>query len=117
MREETGCHGIMMARGTHGAPWLFSQARAALDGRPIPETPDIPERFRVCLRHARNAIEYGGEPRRAVVEFRKHLGWYTRGIPGGKRLRQELFQVTTLQEMEDILSEYLTARLAGASAP
>ena len=116
MREETGCHGIMMARGTHGAPWLFSQARAALDGIAIPPSPDVPERFRVCLRHARNAIEYGGEPRRAAVEFRKHLGWYTRGIPGGKRLRQELFQVTTLQEMEDILHGYLSARIAGASA-
>jgi tRNA-dihydrouridine synthase B len=114
MLEETGCHGIMMARGTHGAPWLFSQARAALEGGEIPETPEIPERFRICLRHARNAIEYGGEPRRAAVEFRKHLGWYTRGIPGGKRLREQLFQVTTLQEMEDLLSAYLAAQIAGA---
>jgi len=110
MRDETGCHGIMMARGTHGAPWLFAQARAALDGLPVPEAPDIRERFRVCLRHARNAIDFGGDPRRAAVEFRKHLGWYTKGIPGGKRLREELFQVTTLEEMENLLSGYLAER-------
>ncbi len=114
MREETGCHGIMMARGTHGAPWLFRQARAALDGQPVPSDPGVEERFRVCLRHARNAIEHGGEPRRAAVEFRKHLGWYTKGIPGGKRLRGELFRVTSLEEMETLLSGYLEARVESA---
>jgi nifR3 family TIM-barrel protein len=112
MKVETGCHGIMMARGTHGAPWLFRQARAALEGLPVPPDPDIPERFRVCLQHARNAIEFGGEPRRAVVEFRKHLGWYTKGIPGGKHLRVRLFQVTSLKEIEELLVGYLERSLA-----
>lgn len=107
MWRETGCHGIMMARGTHGAPWLFLQARAALDGEAVPPDPDIHERFKVCLRHARNAIEYGGEPKKAAVEFRKHLGWYTKGIAGGKKLRMELFQVTSLQGMEELLTGYL----------
>jgi nifR3 family TIM-barrel protein len=115
MWEETGCHGIMMARGTHGAPWLFTQARAALDGLLVPEVPDIPERFRVCLRHARNAVAYGGEPHRAAVEFRKHLGWYTKGIPGGKRLRAELFQVTSLEAMEALLAGYLNEHMAGTA--
>ena len=107
MQRETGCHGIMMARGTHGAPWLFQQARAALEGDPIPPDPDIPERFRVCLRHARNSIEFGGNPKKAAVEFRKHLGWYTKGIAAGKKLRGELFQVTSLEEMEELLEGYL----------
>ena len=110
MWEETGCNGIMMARGTHGAPWLFSQARAALDGNPVPGDPAIAERFRVCLRHARNSIRFGGDPKRAAVEFRKHLGWYTKGIPGGNRLREELFQVTSLEQMESLLSGYLAGR-------
>ncbi len=105
MRQETGCQGIMMARGTHGSPWLFQQARAALEGEVIPPDPDIPERFQICLRHARNAIAHGGDPKRAAVEFRKHLGWYTKGIPDGKKLRVELFQVTSLKEMEGILDQ------------
>ncbi len=107
MWQETGCQGLMMARGTHGSPWLFRQARAALEGRAVPPDPDVGERFQVCLRHARNAIAYGGDPRRAAVEFRKHLGWYTKGIPNGKDLRGELFQVSSLQEMEVLLARYL----------
>lgn len=112
MYDETGCHGIMMARGTHGAPWLFNQARAALDGQPIPPDPEISERFEICLRHARNSIEFGGEPRQAAIEFRKHLGWYTKGIQDGKRLRKELFQVTSLEEMEHLLQGYLSKQPA-----
>jgi len=114
MWRETGCHGIMMARGTHGAPWLFRQARAALNGETVPPDPDIRERFRVCLRHARNAIEYGGDPKKAAIGFRKHLGWYTKGIAGGKRLRMELFQVTSLREMEELLAGYLERSSATA---
>lgn len=113
MKQETGCHGIMIARGAHGAPWIFRQARAALDGEPIPPEPDVEERFRICLRHARNAIAFGGDPRRAAVEFRKHLGWYTKGLPEGNRLRQELFRVTSLEEMETLLEGYLARQSAG----
>jgi tRNA-dihydrouridine synthase B len=107
MKETTGCHGIMMARGTHGSPWLFSQARAALEGKTVPPDPDVAERFRVCLRHAYNAIQFGGDPERAAVEFRKHLGWYTKGLHGGRALRERLFRVKSLEEMKTILSSHL----------
>ena len=107
MLDETGCQGIMMARGTHGSPWLFRQARAALDGTPIPKDPGVRERFEICLRHARNSIAYGGDQKKAAIEFRKHLGWYTKGLPGGKQLRKHLFQVTSLQEVEEIRAAYL----------
>jgi tRNA-dihydrouridine synthase B len=106
MRDQTGCAGIMIARGSHGRPWLFAQCRAALDGRPVPPEPDVAARFDVLLDHARNAIAFGGEEERAVVEFRKHLGWYTKGLPGGKALRQELFQVRSLAEVEERLASY-----------
>ena len=85
MRDRTGCHGIMIARGSHGDPWIFSQARAALEGRPIPDDPDIEQRFRICLRHARNAIAFERDAKKGVIEFRKHLGWYTRGLPDGAK--------------------------------
>ncbi len=107
MREETGCAGIMIARGSHGRPWLFREARAALDGRPIPASPDVEERFRIVLEHARNAIAFERDERRAMVEFRKHLGWYTKGLPDGRALRQELFQVTSLVEARDRLEAYI----------
>ncbi|MEX2526089.1 MAG: tRNA dihydrouridine synthase DusB [Gemmatimonadota bacterium] len=109
MVDETGCAGVMIARGTHGAPWLFHQARAALDGLPIPPDPTVEERFQVCLEHARNAMAYDPRKKRALLEFRKHLGWYTKGLPAGAQLRQRLFQVEELEDVETLLTEYLRA--------
>lgn len=115
MREETGCAGIMIARGSHGRPWIFREARAALDGRPIPAEPDAAERFRVVIHHARNAIAFEQDEARAMLEFRKHLGWYTKGLPDGRKLREELFQVRTLADAEEILERYLEATTAIAA--
>jgi tRNA-dihydrouridine synthase B len=106
MRDETGCAGVMIARGSHGDPWIFSQARAALDGMPIPPDPDVDERFEICLEHARNAIAFERNPERAIIDFRKHLGWYTKGLPDGRRLRTELFQSSSLQDVEALLEAY-----------
>jgi len=107
MVDETGCAAVMIARGSHGGPWIFKQARAALDGEPIPPEPDVRTRFEICLEHARNAIAFEPDNGRAMLEFRKHLGWYTKGLPNGKHLRQELFQVTELRHAEEALLGYL----------
>ena len=107
MRDHTGCDGIMIARGSHGAPWIFRQARAALEGRPIPADPDPVDRFRIVIEHARLAIAWETDEEKAMVEFRKHLGWYTKGLPNGRLLRQELFAVTRIEEAERLLEGYL----------
>ena len=107
MRKRTGCDGIMIARGSHGAPWLFRQARAALDGKPVPGEPDARTRFEICIRHARNAVAFERDADKAVREFRKHLGWYTRGLPEGRRLRERLFRVRDLREVREVLARYL----------
>jgi len=107
MSEETGARGIMIARGSHGAPWLFRQSRAALDGDPVPGEPDIATRFSICMQHADNAAAYEDNPEKAVREFRKHLGWYTRGIPNGRSLRQRLFQIEDAGEVRSVLEGYL----------
>jgi nifR3 family TIM-barrel protein len=106
MRDHTGCAGIMIARGSHGAPWIFREARAALDGRRVPDGPDVDERFRVVIEHARLAIAHETDEEKAMVEFRKHLGWYTKGLPNGRFLRQDLFAVTRLEEAERLLEGY-----------
>lgn len=116
MRDETGCDAIMIARGSHGDPWIFKQARAALDGLPVPADPDVDERFAICLEHARNAIDFETDRDRAIIDFRKHLGWYTKGLPDGRRLRTELFQTTRLEEVEHLLEAYREEHLAGALA-
>jgi len=114
MRDETGCAAIMIARGSHGNPWIFHQARAALDGLPVPPEPDVDERFAVCLEHARNAIEFERDYRNAIIDFRKHLGWYTKGLPDGRRLRTELFQATTLADVERMIEGYRAERVETA---
>ena len=58
MRRETGCDGVMIARGSFGQPWIFRQARALLDGEPMPATPSVEERFEVALAHARMVQAY-----------------------------------------------------------
>ncbi len=116
MREETGCAGIMIARGSHGDPWLFGQARAALDGDPIPGDPGVQERFEICLEHARNAIAFERNPNRAIIDFRKHLGWYTKGLPDGRQLRTELFQASKLEDVERMIEGYMAGRRAEAPA-
>jgi nifR3 family TIM-barrel protein len=116
MKQHTDCAGIMIARGSHGAPWLFGQARAALDGRPIPDAPDVEERFAIVLEHARNAVLFEADELAAMRDFRKHLGWYTKGLPDGKALREELFRVNTLRDAEQILERYLEVAVPAVAA-
>jgi tRNA-dihydrouridine synthase len=109
MHAETGCAGVMIARGSFGNPWIFRQARALLDGRPLPAPPDPAERFGVALAHARLQLDLQGDDRRTAIEFRKHLGWYTRGLPGAADLRRTLYAVESMSEVERIFQAYLEA--------
>ena len=107
MLQHTGCAGIMIGRGAFGNPWLFRDAQALLAGKPRPLAPDAAERFRVALQHARLAIRLQGDSRKTVIEFRKHFGWYTKGLHGASDLRARLFQVETMAEAEEIFASYL----------
>jgi tRNA-dihydrouridine synthase len=116
MRQHTGCAGIMIARGSFGNPWIFAQGRDLLEGRPKRPDPTPDERFGTALEHARLALRLQGDTRRTAIEFRKHLGWYTKGLPSGADLRQRLFTIESMAEAEAIFSAYLaeTAALAAA---
>ncbi|MDQ6887489.1 MAG: tRNA dihydrouridine synthase DusB [Gemmatimonadota bacterium] len=113
MQRQTGCAGVMIARGSFGQPWIFAQARALLEGRPPIAAPPIIERFAVAAEHARMAADYESDPRGAAIEFRKHLGWYVKGLPGSADLRKRLHAVTALGEVEQIFGEYLDAAVRG----
>jgi tRNA-dihydrouridine synthase len=114
MRRHTGCAAVMIGRGSFGNPWIFRDARALLAGSAAPLPPDAAERFAVALEHARLALRLQGDTRKTVLEFRKHLGWYTRGLPGSSSLRERLFQVESMAEAESIFLDYLepVARVA-----
>jgi nifR3 family TIM-barrel protein len=107
MHRETGCAAVMIARGSFGQPWIFRQARALLDGEPMPPAPPVPERFAIALRHARMAADFEPDPKGAAIEFRKHLGWYVKGLPGSAELRKRLHAVEGFSEVEGLFADYL----------
>src|SRR5919107_225971 len=116
MYEQTRCAGIMIARGSYGQPWIFEQVKDLLAGLPKRPAPPIEERFAVALHHARMVMEYETDPRGAAIEFRKHLGWYAKGLHGGAELRKRLYAVTSFSEIEGIFGDYLAHRERYAQA-
>src|SRR5688572_5063002 len=107
MREHTRCAGVMIARGSFGQPWIFAQARALIDGTVVPPTPTVEERFAIALEHAAMVQSYEADPEGAAIEFRKHLGWYVKGLPNSADLRRRLHAVNTFAEVERIFGEYM----------
>jgi tRNA-dihydrouridine synthase B len=109
MWTQTNCAGVMIARGSYGQPWIFREARSLIDGTPVPATPTVPERFAAALEHARMVQEYEADLVGAALEFRKHLGWYVKGLPGSADLRRRLHQVNSFDEVEGIFRDYLAS--------
>jgi tRNA-dihydrouridine synthase B len=107
MREHTRCAGVMIALGSFGQPWIFAQARALIDGTPAPATPSVAERFAIALQHAAMVQSYEADPEGAAIEFRKHLGWYVKGLPNSADLRRRLHVVNGFGEVEGIFGDYL----------
>lgn len=101
MLDETGCDFVMAARGAQGNPWLFARVNALLAGKPA-EYPVMKEKAAVALRHARELCELKGE-RIAVMQMRKHLGWYIRGVPQAAAWRERIHALNTMDEIADLL--------------
>src|ERR1700754_4774395 len=110
MWQETRCDGVMIARGSFGQPWIFDQTRDLLEGCPMRSEPSVEQRFAIALDHARMANDYEPDRKGAALEFRKHLGWYCKGLPGSAELRKRLHAVTSLGEVEGIFADYLARR-------
>ncbi|MCR4399100.1 MAG: tRNA dihydrouridine synthase DusB [Firmicutes bacterium] len=100
MLRETGCDAVMVGRAALGNPWIFREIASALSGGKLSVT--LEERVNTALEHLMMMTAEYGE-RSAVIKMRKHLAWYTRGLPGASRLRLELTRATTVAEMERIL--------------
>lgn len=102
MMEETGCAGVAIARGAKGNPWLIRRTAVYLEtGRLLPE-PDTEEKKRVMLHHAELMLKYKGE-KLGILEMRKHIAWYTAGMPGSARLRNEVNEMQTFSELKSLV--------------
>ena len=69
--------------------------------------PSVEDRFAVALDHARMANDYEPDRRGAAIEFRKHLGWYVKGLPNSAELRRRLHAVNSFGEVQHIFADYL----------
>src|SRR4029078_1547459 len=103
--------GVMIARGSFGQPWIFAQARALLYGTPAPAKPSIGERYGVALEHAAMVQTYKHDPEGAAIEFRKHLGWYVKGLPNSADLRKRLHAVNSFGEGGGIFGDSLSVHV------
>lgn len=112
MLRETGCDGLMIARGARGNPWLFRRISHYLEtGELLPE-PDAQEVARMILRHARLQIDLKGE-NLGMKEMRKHIAWYTAGLPHSAAIRRESNLVESLKQLETLLNEKLLVDCKG----
>jgi tRNA-dihydrouridine synthase len=112
LQRQTGCAAVMIARGAFGQPWIFNQTKALLAGLPKPEAPGVAERFAIAMDHARMVDSYEADLAGAAIEFRKHLGWYVKGLRDSAELRKKLYAVNRFSEIEGIFAEYLAGHEA-----
>lgn len=103
MLDFTGCDGIMIGRAAEGNPWIFREVLLYLKTGEVLPQPDISERLEVALRHFELLVTLKGE-RRGVLEGRKHMSWYFKGVKGGAVLRERANKANSSQEMRDILN-------------
>ncbi len=104
MINETGCDAVMVGRACQGNPWVFSQIVHALKGEQVPPAPSPEEIIRLCLYHAELEVEHKGEYT-AMREMRPHIMSYLKGQKDAARKKRQLMQVTTLQDLKELLSD------------
>ena len=103
LMEQTGCDGIMIGRAVRGNPWLFSEILHYMETGEHKARPIMEEVREMILRHTRMQVELKGEYT-ALREMRKHVAWYTAGFPHSARLRARTNEISTMQELEELIS-------------
>lgn len=106
MKEYTGCDGLMVGRAARGNPWIFKQINEYLNTGKHIDKPTSGEVKEMILKHANLIVEYKGEYT-GVHEMRKHIAWYTGGLPHSAELRRLCNTMETYEELKDLINERL----------
>ncbi|MBT2185580.1 tRNA dihydrouridine synthase DusB [Sphingobium nicotianae] len=102
---QSGADGVMIGRGAYGKPWLLGQVMEALSTGIVRADPDIGEQYAVIIEHYRAMLDHYGELT-GVNMARKHLGWYTKGLPGSAEFRNAVNQVPAAGKVIDMLARF-----------
>ena len=106
MLKDTGCDGALAGRGALGNPWLFSEARALYFGQTLPPPPPLAERLETVLSQIAAACRDKDE-RTAMLEARKQVSFYLKGMRGAAALRERLNHIEYYHELEEITRDIL----------
>ncbi|WP_446898044.1 tRNA dihydrouridine synthase DusB [Clostridium sp. LBM24168] len=98
------CDGIMIGRGALGNPWIFKQIQQKRSKIEV-EYPTNTEKIDMCLKHYRRAVYYKGN-KKALLEMRKHIGWYLKGIKGSKEIKDKINYEKDTENVIEILNIY-----------
>lgn len=102
MYETTGCDGIMIGRAARGNPWIFKEISSYIKKEMSYEPPDIKQIKEMILRHAAMLIECKGEYT-GIREMRKHVAWYTAGMPHSSNLRNKVNGLESYEELKRLI--------------
>ncbi|HJI62365.1 MAG: tRNA dihydrouridine synthase DusB [Ruminococcus bromii] len=104
----TGCDLVMIGRATLGNPWIFSQINAYLENPNVKiHTPDLEERLGVMIEHIGKMVEYKGE-HMAMLQARKLVVGYFKGMKGAAALRNEAGKIKTLDDLYELRQKALS---------
>ena len=99
--QHTKADMAMIGRGSFGNPWIFTQAKAVLDGQDVPPLPSLAERCDTAVRQFELAVEYKGE-RVAILEARRHYCWYLKGVSHANYYKEQIVHMNTLDDVYQV---------------
>ncbi len=106
MKEYTGCDGLMVGRAARGNPWIFQQINTYLETGILEDKPSSEEVKKMILKHAKMLIDYKGEYT-GVREMRKHIAWYTQGLPHSAELRRRCNEIVSWESLAQLIESKL----------
>lgn len=112
MLSETGCDAVMLGRAAMKNPYIFRRIKTYLEKQKLIPELDPKDRLEMALEHTRLMIEQFGE-KWGVMQIRKHLAWYTKGLSGGARLRNRMRDINTFADVHDLVESYLNYKGTG----
>jgi len=106
MLEETGCDAIMIGRGVLGNPWLIKECVEYLESKKEPEIISKEEKVEMIKKHLEYLLQIKPE-KVALLEMRSHASWYLKGIPNGSKIRSKINQITSIEELYQLLDDFV----------